>query len=154
MQEEKTRADSSLHGVLELDGRCDYVAVHDGARPFVSQDIIYETLEAAKSYGAAAPGIIPSDTVKEVGADGFVIGTHDRERLRMIQTPQIFNYMLLRTALLKVKESGLKVTDDASAIEALGRKVFVTDGDKDNIKVTSYSDIDICEKIFDKREEI
>ena len=72
----------------------------------------------------------------------------------MIQTPQIFNYMLLRTALLKVKESGLKVTDDASAIEALGRKVFVTDGDKDNIKVTSYSDIDICEKIFDKREEI
>ena len=118
----------------------------------MTQRIIHETVEAAKQYGAAAPGIAPCDTVKEVGADGFVIRTHDREHLRLMQTPQVFDYMLLRTALLNVKENGLTVTDDASAVEALNRKVVVTEGDRENIKVTSVGDIEACEKIIAARE--
>ncbi|MBQ3379783.1 MAG: 2-C-methyl-D-erythritol 4-phosphate cytidylyltransferase [Clostridia bacterium] len=153
-----TRSDSSLHGVLELSGRCEYIAVHDGARPFVTQKIIHETCSAAKTYGAAVPGFAPFDTVKEIGADGAVIKTLDRDKLRLIQTPQVFEYELLKKALLNVKEKNLKITDDASAVEALGHKVYITDGDRDNIKVTSAGDIAAAEHILkaktDKKEWI
>jgi len=148
-----TRADSSLHGILELDGRCDFVAVHDGARPLVTQKVIHETVSAAIAHGAAAPGIQPNDTIKEIGADGFVITTHDRSRLRMIQTPQVFKFDLLKRALLYVKENKLAVTDDCSAVEYLNHPVYITQGDPENIKVTSGRDVEICEQILDARED-
>ncbi|MBR2743370.1 MAG: 2-C-methyl-D-erythritol 4-phosphate cytidylyltransferase [Clostridia bacterium] len=148
-----TRADSSLHGVLELTGRCDYIAVQDGARPFVTQRMIHETAAAAKAHGAAAPGVVPFDTVKEIGADGAVLRTLDRDRLRLIQTPQIFEYDLLKRALLNVKQKSLKITDDASAVEALGHNVYITEGDRDNIKVTKAGDIEAAELILNKKSE-
>ena len=148
-----TRSDSSLHGVLELMDRCEYVAVHDGARPFVTQRIIHETCAAAKEHGAAVPGVVPFDTVKELGADGAVIKTMDRDRLRLIQTPQIFEYKLLKDALLNVKHKSLTITDDASAVEALGHKVYITEGDRNNIKVTSQTDIPLAEQILSQTTE-
>ena len=96
---------------------------------------------------------MPFDTVKELGADGAVIKTMDRDRLRLIQTPQIFEYKLLKDALLNVKHKSLKITDDASAVEALGHKVYITEGDRNNIKVTSQTDIPLAEQILNQTTE-
>ena len=146
----ETRFDSSLHGVLEFSDRCEYLAVHDGARPFVSQRIINDTVASAKKYGAAVPGIIPHDTIKEVGADGFVLKTHDRSRLRQIQTPQTFEAKLLLSALLKTRGKKFIITDDALAVEMLGKRVAVIEGDAQNIKVTTMNDIRLAESSFQK----
>ncbi len=145
----ETRADSVRAGLSEISGN-PYVAVSDGARPFVSDKIISETILAAVKSGGAVPGVMPKDTVKEtVGSS--VLKTHDRSTLRLIQTPQVFRKNDLCAAYENAEKDGFCGTDDCSYMEHFGKSVSIVDGDYNNIKITTPEDVAaakaiLCEK--------
>lgn len=142
-----TRTESVLNGVLHAKGRFDLVAIHDAARPFVSQEIIEKTVLAASRFNAAAPGVPVKDTIKD--ADGGIIKkTVPRETLFGIQTPQIFDTDLITSALVKATRDNTPITDDCSAVEALGMRVIITNGDYFNIKITTPEDLIFGEAIY------
>src|SRR6266542_6476674 len=132
------RRQDSVRLGLEALGECEYVAVHDGARPLVTLELIERGLHAARETGAAAPAIPIADTVKEAGPDGIVLRTVDRSRLWAVQTPQVFRYDLILRAHHEVSED---VTDDAAMVEALGERVRLFEGSRANLKVTTAGDI-------------
>lgn len=142
-----TRAESVLNGVIETKGRFDLIAIHDAARPFVSEKIISDTINAASRFGAAAPAVPVKDTVKKVEAN-IVVNTVPRETLSAIQTPQIFDSDLIAGALKNAVEKNYPITDDCSAVEIIGMKVFLTDGDYFNIKITTPEDMIFAEAIY------
>ena len=130
------RRDSVAAGLSRLpDG--DWVVVHDGARPFLTADMIARGLCAARETGAAAAAVAVTDTIKRVDADGFSAETLDRERLRSVQTPQVFRRELLAEA--HARADGL-FTDDAAMVERIGGRVRLFEGARDNIKLTTPED--------------
>ena len=131
-------------GLNTLSEKCKLVAVQDGARPFASWQLIDRVVRAANTYGAAAPAIAVKDTIKVVQG-GLVDSTPDRSTLRAVQTPQVFDFDLLRGALGQAKTSGTKITDDCSAVELLGMKVRIVEGDERNIKITTPMDLKIAQ---------
>lgn len=141
------RAHSVLNGLKELDPKSTFVAIHDGARPFVSQRLLKEVIKTAIQTGAAAPAIPVSDTIKQA-EDGIVVGTPDRSKLFAVQTPQVFDADFIRGALHKCIESGVVLTDDCSAAEHMGKQVTLTQGDVRNIKITTQFDLVIGEAII------
>ena len=145
-----TRAESARSGVAAAHGRL--VAVHDAARPFVSQSVIADTIAAAARCGAAAPAVPVKDTIKTVAEAGAVTGTPDRSTLRAVQTPQVFEADLLKAALQSALENEVPVTDDCSAVERLGKVVYLIDGDEENLKITTPVDLVIAEAILAERE--
>lgn len=145
-----TRAESARSGVAAAHGRL--VAVHDAARPFVSQSVIADTIAASARCGAAAPAVPVKDTIKTVAEDGAVTGTPDRSTLRAVQTPQVFEADLLKAALQSALENEVPVTDDCSAVERLGKVVYLIDGDEENLKITTPVDLVIAEAILAERE--
>ena len=145
-----TRAESAKNGVLAAHG--ELVAVHDAARPFVSAAVITAALEAAARCGAAAPAVPVKDTIKTVTEEGAVTGTSDRSTLRAVQTPQVFEADLLKAALQSALENEVSVTDDCSAVERLGKVVYLIDGDEENLKITTPMDLVIAEAILAERE--
>lgn len=145
-----TRAESARSGVAAAHGKL--VAVHDAARPFVSQSVIADTIAAAARCGAAAPAVPVKDTIKTVAEDGAVTGTPDRSTLRAVQTPQVFEADLLKAALQSALENEVPVTDDCSAVERLGKVVYLIDGDEENLKITTPVDLVIAEAILAERE--
>ena len=110
------------------------------------------TVRAANSYGAAAPAVPVKDTIKTVAEDGAVTGTPDRSTLRAVQTPQVFEADLLKAALQSALENEVPVTDDCSAVERLGKVVYLIDGDEENLKITTPVDLVIAEAILAERE--
>lgn len=132
-----TRALSVQNGLAEI--KADFVAVHDAARPFVSQAVITAALNAAFRMGAAAPAVPVKDTVKVIGADGMVKYTPDRSGLYAVQTPQCFRTDLYRKALRAVSNGD--VTDDCSILEMAGVPVQLTQGDYANHKITTREDL-------------
>jgi len=144
----KDRPESVTSGLNALSNRVKLVAVHDGARPLVTFELIDRTVRAANSYGAAAPGVPVKDTVKVV-AGGVVKSTPERATLRAIQTPQAFDFDLLRGALKKAKNDGAAITDDCSAVENIGFSVKIVEGDEKNIKVTTPLDLKIAELLLE-----
>lgn len=139
-----TRVESARIGTLEADYNAQLIAIHDAARPFVSEEIIRSTILKAAETGAAAPAIPVKDTIK-VAHDGIVEYTPDRTTLFAIQTPQIFDASLIRAALQKALDDGAEVTDDCSAVERLGMKISLTAGDERNFKLTTPADIALAE---------
>lgn len=135
------RQDSVLAGLLALD-QCEWVAVHDGARPLVSPAMIARGLAAAQRTGAAVPGIPVKDTIKIVDGLERVLATPARVSLRAIQTPQVFRRRLLLAAYAGATA---EVTDDASLLEALGHLVIVFPGEPANLKITTVEDLEIAE---------
>jgi len=135
------RQDSVLCGLQAL-GDCDWVVVHDGGRPLVRPTMIARGLEAAQATGAAIPVLPLSDTVKEVDAEGAVLRTLDRSRLRTVQTPQVFRHDLLMRAHQSVTDD---VTDDAAMLEAIGVPVHTYEGRRRNIKITTPDDLLLAE---------
>jgi len=131
-----------------LSNKVKLVAVQDGARPLVTWQVIDRTVRAANSYGAAAPAISVKDTIKEV-AGGLVRNTPDRSSLMAIQTPQVFDYDLLKAALKKAKADEAPITDDCSAVERLGMSVKIVEGDERNIKVTTPMDLKIAQLLLE-----
>lgn len=146
----ESREDSVNMGLNTLSEKVRLVAVHDGARPLVTWQVIDRVVRAANSYGAAIPVIPVKDTVKVV-QQGLVKETPDRSTLRAVQTPQVFDYDLLRAALGQVKESGAKITDDCSAVELFGMKVRVVEGDERNLKITTPMDLKLAHLLLEEK---
>lgn len=147
-----SRTESVRLGMLELTTDPELIAIHDGARPFVTGEIIRETISAAKTYGAAAPAVPVVDTIKELDSDGLAARTVDREKLRAVQTPQVFQEGLIRAALQKALEEGAELTDDCAAVERLGMKIMLTQGSGENIKLTTPADLPAARVILEARE--
>ena len=143
------RPESVRNGISALSDKVKLVAVQDGARPLVSWQVIDRAVRAANTYGAAAPAVPVKDTVKEV-AGGLVVTTPDRSRLQAVQTPQVFDRDLLQVALKKAKENGAAITDDCSAVELLGMKVKIVEGDEHNIKITTPVDLKIAQLFMEE----
>jgi len=135
-------------GLNALSNKVRLVAVQDGARPFVSWEVIDRTVRAANTYGAAAPGVPVKDTIKVV-TGGIVAATPDRSKLSAIQTPQVFDLDLLKGALEKARKDGTPITDDCSAVENLGMSVKIVAGDERNIKITTPMDLKIAELLLE-----
>ena len=116
----------------------DLIAVHDGARPFVDDDMVRRGIDAVRATGAAVAGVPVKDTIKVAGPDRIVTGTPDRKTLWAVQTPQLFRAALVRDAHRTVKQD---VTDDASMVEFIGGTVALFDGHAENIKITTPDDL-------------
>lgn len=140
----ENRTQSARLGTLEAGRDVPLIAIHDGARPFVTVQVIEDAVAQAGKTGAAAPAVPVKDTVKEA-ADGLVERTLDRARLYAVQTPQVFDASLIRAALQKALDDGMELTDDCAAVERLGMKVVLTAGDERNIKLTTPVDLLIGE---------
>lgn len=143
-----SRQSSVSLGLNALSKKVKLAAIHDGARPLVSWQVIDRTIRAANTYGAAAPAIPVKDTIKTVQG-GVVMNTPDRKQLYAVQTPQVFDFDLLRGALKKAAEDGVEVTDDCSAVERLGLRVKIVQGDERNLKVTTPIDLSIARMLLE-----
>lgn len=144
-----SRQESVSMGLNALSDKVKLVAVQDGARPLVTWQVIDRVVRAAHNYGAAAPAIPVKDTIKVV-AGGVVKETPERRTLQAVQTPQVFDFDLLRGALKKAKEDEAEVTDDCSAVERLGMSVKIVEGDERNIKVTTPMDLKIAKMLLEE----
>ena len=144
----KSRQESVNLGLNALSDQVKLAAIQDGARPLITWQVIDRVVRAANSYGAALPCVPVKDTIK-IGDGGVVKSTPDRATLFAAQTPQVFDFDLLRAALKKAEQDGFSVTDDASAVEYLGMKVKIVDGDERNIKVTTPMDLKIAEMLLE-----
>jgi len=140
-----SRRQDSVRRGLEALGRCDYVAVHDGARPLVTRELIERGIAAACEAAAAVAAVPLADTIKEANSDGTIQCTLDRRRLYAAQTPQVFRYDILLRAHREISDD---VTDDAAMLEALGVPVKLFDGDRRNIKVTMAADLGLAEALI------
>ena len=143
-----SRQESVGLGLAALSNKCKLAAIQDGARPLISQEVIDRTVRAAHSYGAAAPAIPVKDTIKVVKG-GVVDHTPDRSTLMAIQTPQVFDFDLIKGALKKAELEDWAVTDDCSAVELMGMSVKIVEGDERNIKVTTPLDLAIAKLLLE-----
>lgn len=135
------RQDSVEQGVEALTGPWEYVAIHDGARPLVTEGVLAAVCRDAMAYGAATAAVPSKDTCKLADEAGFVAATPARDRLWAVQTPQAFSLALYREALGKARAAGQSYTDDCQLIEAAGGSVKLTMGDYRNIKLTTPEDL-------------
>ncbi len=142
------RQDTVLLGLQELPRECEWVLVHDGARPLVTADMIERGLAAALATGAAIACVPVKDTIKVASAGGLVERTLERGRLVQVQTPQVFRRDLLKRAHGEVTDD---VTDDAAMVERIGVPVRVFMGDYANIKVTTPEDLVVAEALLARR---
>ena len=148
----ETRAHSVLLAAMEASPDVKLLAVQDGARPLVTPELIERVIDAAKRCGAAAPAIPVKDTIKAVRDGGAVERTVDRSSLRAVQTPQVFDASLLKAALQDAVENRVPITDDCSAVERLGKVVFLVDGEEENLKITTPVDLILAGAILQARE--
>jgi len=149
----KSRQQSVRKGIEVVGGGCEWVLVHDGVRPFVTTGLIGRVVTAAKSYRAVITGLPVKDTVKEVDDRGTVIGSVDRQRVWLVQTPQIFRWEDInrahQTAVSRRWEEG---TDDAFLIERMGVPVKIIEGEEKNMKVTTPQDLEIAQFLISKEQ--
>ena len=145
----KSRQESVSKGLAALSKEVKLAAIHDGARPLITWQLIDCCIRAANTYGAAAPAIPVKDTIKTVEG-GIVLNTPDRSKLRAVQTPQVFDVDLLKGALQKAQQDGAEVTDDCSAVERLGMKIKIVEGDERNLKVTTPMDLKIAQMLLEE----
>lgn len=146
-----TRAESVRCGLCAVSGRAELAAIHDGARPFVSQALLERVLIAGAETGAAAPAIPVKDTIKRA-KDGVIQETVDRSTLFAVQTPQVFQADFISAALYDCIQKGIAVTDDCSAAERLGKEVTLVEGEDSNIKLTTPADLAIGEALVQWQE--
>ena len=146
-----SRQESVNLGLNALSDKVELAAIQDGARPLITWQVIDRVVRAAHTHGAAIPCVPVKDTIK-VGNGGVVKSTPDRATLFAAQTPQVFDFDLLRGALKKADQDGFSVTDDASAVEYLGMAVKIVEGDERNIKVTTPMDLKIAEMLLEEME--
>lgn len=149
----ETRTLSVLAGVRGASREAELIAIHDGARPFVTRELLEEVITEAARCGAAAPAIPVTDTIKR-SHGGVVEETLDRDTLFAVQTPQVFEAGLIRAALQKAVEDGVNLTDDCAAVERLGMEVRLTRGDRANLKITTPADLDLGLGILNGRGEL
>lgn len=145
------RQDSVRAGVQALSSAIRRVVVHDGARPLLTLKEFNQFLEKTEEFPAASMGIQLKDTIKRVDVSGKVIETFERESLRAIQTPQIFDRGILEEAHHRAETVGYYGTDDASLLEWMGYPVQIVEGSQENVKVTTPEDLWLAERILTMR---
>ena len=148
-----TRPKSVMIGLDHVSEKAGLVAIHDGARPLVTLDIINGAISHAVTYHAAAPAVPVKDTIK-AASNHIVLNTPDRSSLFAVQTPQVFEYDLIRGALKKAMDENLPITDDCSAVEAMGMSVYLSKGSEENLKITTQLDLVLAEAILKGREAV
>ena len=149
----ETRQQSVYNGLKETDPDVEIVVVHDAVRPFVTEDLIERSIEAARKGGGAVVAIPMKDTPKQAGPDRQIQRTLDRTELWLAQTPQTFRRDLLLEAYEKAAIERLQATDDAALVERLGHKVGIVAGTWENIKITTPEDLVIAEAILAARSK-
>jgi 2-C-methyl-D-erythritol 4-phosphate cytidylyltransferase len=137
----KRRQDSVKNGMDALSRDANIVVIHDGVRPFVTREMIEDSIHSAQRFGAVVMAMPVKETIKMADADGTVLKTLDRESLWQIQTPQTFQAHVIKEAYQKATENGFVGTDDASLVERLGMKVHILPGSYTNIKITTPEDL-------------
>jgi 2-C-methyl-D-erythritol 4-phosphate cytidylyltransferase len=142
------RQDSVYNGLLAVEDRKNVVVIHDGVRPFVNHSVIEECIREAVLHGACILGLPASDTLKTGDASGFIEKTLERNSVWLVQTPQAFDYSLIKRAHEKARKEGFTGTDDALLVERLGEKVKIVRGSSNNIKITTKEDHEIAEAIL------
>lgn len=147
----ETREESVQAGLDQISKQCNYVAIHDGARPLVTDQVIHDAVRKAAKFHAAAPAIPVKDTIKVVHG-GVVESTPERSGLYAVQTPQVFELDIYRAALEKAISEKAKVTDDCSVAERFGINIVIVPGSEENLKVTTPVDLVLAEAILKKRE--
>lgn len=147
----KERQDSVYAGLKALRSS-EYVLIHDGARPFVSQQAIQHLVTHLKVSQSAVLGVPVKDTIKQVNTQGIVVNTPPRESLWAVQTPQAFHVPLIMKAYLHAEEQGFYGTDDASLVEFYGEEVSMVLGEYTNIKITTPEDLWMGEMILRNKE--
>lgn len=140
----RRRQDSVIEGLKKLK-TCEWVIIHDGARPLMPADLIDKGLDAAKETGAAAPAVPVTDTIKFVKGSDIVLQTLPRQNLRAVQTPQVFRYDVVQNTY---KYTPGDYTDDAALVEKAGFKVKLFPGAINNIKITTPDDLAIAEVLL------
>lgn len=146
----------SVFSGLEAVSNCDFVFIHDGARPMLTEDILERLLTCVKEHGACVAGMPVKDTIKIADASGNIAATPDRNLVWLVQTPQVFDYTLIKDAyeqLIKSEQEllgrGINVTDDAMVVETLtGHLVKLVEGSYENIKITTPEDIVVAENFL------
>jgi 2-C-methyl-D-erythritol 4-phosphate cytidylyltransferase len=128
----------------------DHLAIHDGARPLVEVAVL-ERCHGALASGAAVPGHAPTDTIKRVGPEAYVVDTLERGSLVAVQTPQVFAWALLWEAHQRAKQDGVLGTDDAALVEHYGGRVKIVEGQRTNIKVTTPMDLWLAGRLLRER---
>lgn len=142
----RRRQDSVVAGLDRL-SHCHWVVIHDGARPLLTEDLIYRGLTEVKETGAAAAAVPVTDTIKVAGDDRLVQQTPPRHNLWAVQTPQVFSFDIIAKAYRQAKQ---EVTDDATLVEQLGYRVKLYMGAYDNIKITTPDDLVLAEVLWQK----
>ena len=137
---------------MALKKDCRLTAIHDGARPFVSKQLIEDCIRRASIQYAAIPVVKSTDTLRAVDENGSLIGTYDRDRVVRVQTPQIFLSEIIKGALSDAVQKGMTFTDDASAVERMGVRIQAVEGDEENIKLTTPQDMLIAQGILERRK--
>ncbi|MEI8121668.1 MAG: 2-C-methyl-D-erythritol 4-phosphate cytidylyltransferase [bacterium] len=143
-----SRQASVMNGLAELGDDVKIVAVHDGARPCVTPLLIEETIKSAKRCGSGVAAVKVTDTIKEVDRGTLVIRTVDREKLWAVQTPQTFKVDCLKRAYAQTGKKKISMTDEASAVEALGEPVHLVPSSALNIKLTTPQDLSLAAVII------
>ena len=151
----KERYESVYQGLLACED-CDYVFIHDGARPFVTEAMLERGVFGVQETGACAIGMPSKDTIKISNKEGFVQSTPDRSRVWSVQTPQIFAYSLIRLAHESLRRKDMTgVTDDAMVVEQeSGVRIRLVEGSYQNIKITTPEDLDIAETFLKKYKKM
>ncbi len=140
----ETRFESVQKAMLELDPGCEFIAVHDAARPLVSRSLIAHTLDMAKKHGSAIPVLEMSDSIRHLTENSSY--PVDRSELRAVQTPQVFRADILRMGYERA--TGQNFTDDATVVESIGYNIMLCSGERRNIKITHPVDLTIAEAIL------
>ncbi len=148
-----TRAESSLAGVSAVRKGAKLIAIHDGARPLVSRELIERVVIEANEHISAVPVIPSTDTLKKIDENGVITGSVDRASVVRVQTPQAFDADIIKGALTKAVEKHLPITDDCSAVDMMGFSTYTVEGDTGNIKLTLPEDMVLAEAILKSRGE-
>jgi 2-C-methyl-D-erythritol 4-phosphate cytidylyltransferase len=148
------RQASVFVGLSWLPEGTDLVLVHDGARPFITAEVIQAAVSAAAAVGAAVVAVPVTDTIKVAGPDGSVKETPERGRLWAAQTPQVFRAALLRDAHRQALQDGFRSTDDSALVERLGHPVRLVPGSPENLKITTTADLALADHILQARHRV
>lgn len=147
------RQDSVRCGLNALPQDAECVLIHDGARALVTEDVILRALESVERHGSGVAAVPVTDTIKRAAPDGLVLDTPDRAALRAMQTPQAFRVELIRQAHAAAGRDGFLGTDDAALLEHAGLPVYLSEGSRENLKLTTPTDLMLAELILAARAE-
>jgi 2-C-methyl-D-erythritol 4-phosphate cytidylyltransferase/2-C-methyl-D-erythritol 2,4-cyclodiphosphate synthase len=148
------RQDSVRNCLMVIEGNCDLVVIHDAVRPFVTETLIKQVVDSAKTTSAAIAGVKTKDTIKEVKEDNIVGATVPRQNLWLTQTPQAFDFELLKKAYQTAYTENFYGTDDASLVERMGKDVKMIEGSYENIKITTNEDMLMADALINKKNKI